>query len=205
MPANWRCYRALPDFLTLCMHSSPASFTWGNTASSAIFVLPQSEDHLPLLWWNAVTPCTGLYVPVFMPGGDLPTLLSKAGTAGRAIIPPPAAKQDQYEIGSYWWLFRDLLDRIKGDEHGSGFLTRQKAARETFDELERTWDARVAKAEAEAVTLRKQGQMEKAAKALAALTAACIEEAVAAIEQVTTHLTSASGERPKAVTGSKQG
>jgi len=103
------------------------------------------------------------------------------------------------------WRFRNLLDRIKVDEYGSGFLARQKIARETFDELERTWDARVAKAEAEAVTLRKQGQMEKAAKALAALTAACIEEAVAAIEQVTTHLTSASGERPKAVTGSKQG
>ncbi|HEY7307579.1 MAG TPA: hypothetical protein VH601_25875, partial [Bryobacteraceae bacterium] len=72
-----------------------------------------------------------------------------------------------------------------------------------FDELERTWDARAAKAEAEAVTLRKQGRMEKAAKALAALTAACIEEAVAAVEQVKAHLTSASGERPKAVTGSE--
>lgn len=79
----------------------------------------------------------------------------------------------------------------------------KKIARQTFDELERTWDARVAKAEAEAVTLRKQGQMEKAAKTLADLTAACIEEAVAAVEQVKAHLTSASGERPKAVTGSK--
>jgi len=119
------------------------------------------------------------------------------------MIPPPEAKQDQYEVGSYWWRFRNLLDLIKGDEHGNGFLARQKIARETFDELERTWDARVAKAEAEAATLRKQGQMEKAAKALAALTAASIEEAVDAVEQVKAHLTSASGERPKAVTGSK--
>ena len=193
---------ALPDFLTLCMHSSPACFTWGNTASSAIFVLPQNENHLPMLWWNPVTPCTGLYVPIFMGGSELPALLSKAGTAGRAITPPPEAKQDDYQIGSYWWLFRDLLDRIKGDEHGRGFLTRQKVARETFDGLERTWDARAAKAEAEAVTLRKQGQMEKAANVLAALTAACIEEAIAAVEQVEARLASASGERPKAVTGS---
>jgi len=125
-----------------------------------------------------------------MGAGDLPALLSKAGTVGRAIIPPPEANQDQYEIGSYWWRFRNLLDLIKGDEHGNGFLERQKIARQTFDELEKTWDTRVAKAEAEAVTLRKHGQMEKAAKVLAALTAACIEEAVAAVEQVKAHLTS---------------
>ena len=62
---------------------------------------------------------------------------------------------------------------------------------------------RVAEAEAEAVALRKQGEVEKAAKRLAALTAACITEAVAAVEQVKAHLTSAPGERPKAVTGSK--
>ena len=118
------------------------------------------------------------------------------------MIPPPEAKKDQYEGGSYWWRFRNLLDLIKGDEHGNGFLARQKIARETFDELERTWNTRAAKAEAEAVTLRKQGQMEKATKALAVLTASCIEEAVAAVEQVKAHLTSASGERLKAVTGS---
>jgi secernin len=188
---------ALPDFLTLCMHSSPASFTWGNTASSAIFVLPQSEDHLPMLWWNPVTPCTGLYVPVFMGAGDLPALLSKAGTAGRAMIPPPEAKQDQYEVGSYWWLFRNLLDLIKGDEHGNGFLARRRIARETFDELERTWDARVTEVEAEAVMLRKQGQMEKAAQVLATLTAACIEKAVKAVEQVKADITSASEQRSR--------
>lgn len=181
---------ALPDFLSLCMHSSPASFTWGNTASSAIFVLPQREDRLPMLWWNPVTPCTGLYVPVFMGGSDLPALLSQAGTVRRTIIPPPEAKQDEYELGSYWWSFRNLLDLIKGDEHGNHFLARQKIARETFDELERSWDARVAQAEADAVTLRRQGQMEKAANALTALTAACVEEAVSAVEQVKTQFNS---------------
>ena len=194
---------ALPDFLTVCMHSSPACFTWGNTASSAIFVLPRSEKHLPMLWWNPVTPCTGLYVPIFMDGQRLPALLSKAGTAGKTVTPPPEAKEDQYQDGSYWWLFRDLLDRIKGDEYGRRFLGRQRIARETFDEAERHWEMRVAEAEAEAVALRKQGEVEKAAKRLAALTAACITEAVAAVEQVKAHLTSAPGERPKAVTGSK--
>jgi len=183
------------------MHASPACFTWGNTASSAIFVLPQSEKHLPMLWWNAVTPCTGLYVPIFIAGDQLPPLLSKAGTAGKTVTPPPEVKEDQYQDKSYWWLFRDLLDRIKGDEYGRRFLGRQRIARETFDQVERDWEMRVAEAEAEAVTLRGQGEVEKAAKRLATLTAACITEAVAAVERVKAHLTSA-GERPKAVTGS---
>ena len=29
-----------PDCLTVCMHNSPADFTWGNTASSCVAVLP---------------------------------------------------------------------------------------------------------------------------------------------------------------------
>jgi secernin len=194
---------ALPDFLTLCMHSSPARFTWGNTASSAIFVLPQNENQLPTLWWSPVTPCTGLYVPIFIDGGPLPALLSKAGTAGKTVTPPPEAREDQFQDGSYWWLFRDLLDRIKGDEHGRQFRGRQRIARETFDEIERRWETRVAEAEAEAVMLRKEGQVEQAAERLATLTAACVKEGAAAAEQVNAHFTSTSGERPEAVSRSK--
>lgn len=192
---------ALPDFLTLCMHSSPARFTWGNTASSAIFVLPQSENHLPMLWWSPVTPCTGLYVPIFIHEGQLPALLSKAGTAGKTVTPPPEVKEDQFQDGSYWWLFRDLLDQIKGDEYGSRFLGRQRIVRETFDQVEKDWEMRVAEGEAEAVTLRKQGQVERAAKRLATLTDACIKEAVAAVEHVKAQLVSEPAKRPKAVTG----
>ena len=194
---------ALPDFLTLCMHSSPACFTWGNTASSAICVLPQSEDHLPMLWWSPVTPCTGLYVPIFIDGGPLPALLSRAGTAGKTVTPPPEATEDRFKKGSYWWLFRELLDRIKGDEYGRRFRGRQRIARETFDEIESHWETRVAEAEAEAVMLRKQGAVEKAAQRLASLTAACIKEGAAAVEKVNAHFTSTSGERPKAVSRSK--
>src|SRR5699024_9155762 len=35
---------ALPDFLTICMHHSPAEFTWGNTASSSQCILPKEEE-----------------------------------------------------------------------------------------------------------------------------------------------------------------
>src|SRR5699024_10562305 len=54
---------ALPDFLTICMHHSPAEFTWGNTASSSQFILPKEEDRFPTMWWLAGVPCTGVYIP----------------------------------------------------------------------------------------------------------------------------------------------
>ena len=112
---------ALPDFLSVCMHSSPAGFTWGNTASSAIFELPNNDDHLSIMWWSPVTPCTGLYIPAFIDGESLPKILSAAGAFGKKEAPPPSATPDSSAAGSYWWMFRDLLDLIKGDELGTKF------------------------------------------------------------------------------------
>src|SRR5919107_3759901 len=71
---------ARPDFMTLCMHSHPSGFTWGNTASSAVSVLP-SDDRPPHLWWAAATPCTSVYVPVFVNAGGVPEALERVGTA----------------------------------------------------------------------------------------------------------------------------
>lgn len=88
---------ALPDFLTLCMHSSPACFTWGNTASSAIFVLPQSEDHLPMLWWNPVTPCTGLYVPFSCRAVNYPLSCQKSERRGELLF--RHRKQNKISMG----------------------------------------------------------------------------------------------------------
>jgi hypothetical protein len=45
---------ARPDFLTLCMHDHPAEFTWGNTAASAVAVLPEAGE--PFMWWAAAHP-----------------------------------------------------------------------------------------------------------------------------------------------------
>ena len=87
---------ALPDFLTLCMHSSPAGFTWGNTASSAVFVLPNDSDRLARIWWTPVTPCTGLYLPVFAAASRLPGVLATAGQMGKTVTAPPRARRDKF-------------------------------------------------------------------------------------------------------------
>ena len=52
-----------PDFQSICMHVSPAGFTWGNTASSCIAVLPKSPQELPVFWWTPCPPCNGCYMP----------------------------------------------------------------------------------------------------------------------------------------------
>ena len=142
---------ALPDFLTLCMHSSPAEFTWGNTASSAVFLLPADSKRLAQMWWTPVTPCTGLYLPVFASASGLPEVLTAAGIEGKTVTPPPQAKPDQFSANSYWWLFRDLLDKIKGDETGTAFSERQPVARAAFDRLEQEWTARCKEVEQQAI------------------------------------------------------
>lgn len=169
---------ALPDFLTLCMHSSPANFTWGNTASSAVFILPNDDKRLAQMWWTPVTPCTGLYLPVFAASNRLPKILSTAGRQGKTVTPPPQAKQDEFAENSYWWLFRDLLDKVKGDETGTEFGKRQPIARAAFNELEKKWMEQSKTVEKLAVAQQASGKL------LDDFTQSCVEEAVATVNKL---------------------
>jgi secernin len=158
---------ARPDFMTLCMHSHPSGFTWGNTASSAVFVLP-SGDRPPHLWWAAATPCTSVYVPVFV--GSLPEVLGRAGTARTTSCNPERAPEDAPADDSYWWTFQRLLDVVKGDALGSAFADRQPRVRAAFDPLETAW-----RAELDDILEGAAG-----AELLAAMTRRCVDEALAA-------------------------
>src|SRR5688572_25246445 len=48
-------------------------------------------------------------------GSQLPALVSKAGTLGKQVTPPSEVMADTFSPDSYWWLFRQLHDRVKGD------------------------------------------------------------------------------------------
>jgi len=157
---------ARPDFMTLCMHSHPSGFTWGNTASSAVFVLP-SDHRPPHLWWAAATPCTSVYVPVFV--GSLPEVLGRAGTARTTSCNPERAPEDAPVGDSYWWTFQRLLDAVKGDALGSAFSDRQPRVRAAFDPLETAWRAGLHDVLGGAAD----------AEALAAFTRQCVEQALA--------------------------
>ncbi|MBB5159957.1 C69 family dipeptidase [Saccharopolyspora phatthalungensis] len=175
---------ALPDFLSLCMHSHPSGFTWGNTASSAVFVLPAGDEPLPYLWWTPVTPCTGVYLPVFVGAGRVPAAFATAGSAGRLPRCPVDAPEDTFDEGSYWWRFRLLLDRVKGDESGGMFAERQPIVRSAFDELERRWAKELPQIQDEALRVRRDRGDAAMAETLAAFTDSCASQAWQAAEEL---------------------
>lgn len=168
----------LPDFLTLCMHSHPAGFTWGNTASSTIVVLPGGEDALPYAWWTPCTPCTGVYLPVFVGAGTVPESFATPATA---LSRPEDAPEAGYDPRSYWWRFRRLLDTVKGGEMAWDFADRQPLVRRAFDPLERRWAQELPDVRRRA---REAGEGEARAAILADFTGRCAQEALDVLEDL---------------------
>lgn len=127
-----------PDFLSICMHASPAAFTWGNTASSCAAEL--DPDDYPVFWWTPGPPCNGCYLPFFVHADFLPASVRRAGSRGTRQVNPAAAPKDTYDRRSYWWTFRRLTDLVKGGVDGGtpGLYTkRNRIVRKKFDALER--------------------------------------------------------------------
>jgi secernin len=174
---------ALPDFQTICMHSSPANFTWGITASSTVFELPADEWHFPVIWWSPATPCSGLYLPVFMCEQDFPEILSQAGTVRVKTADPSKSQPDQSAKDSYWWMFRDFLDELKGDENGTLFNKNKDIARKTFDLLEQKWLKLIRDIEEEAAILNRAGKRKEAIALVTSFSNECLKEALEAIEE----------------------
>ncbi len=169
-----------PDFLSICMHVSPADFTWGNTASSCVAVLP--EVGIPVFWWLAGPPCNGCYVPFFPQGNQLPEVLSTAGTSGKRIVPPSEAKQDKYQEESYWWLFWKLMEQTKGDAIYSQpglYPQRNQIVRNCFDSLELKFKETLPD-----VVAQSHQNSELNIQALDAFTADCVNRVVQATQNL---------------------
>lgn len=120
----------LPDFHTLCMHVSPAGFTWGNTATSAVVEIDPQAEEPPCLWVGYLPPCCSVYAAY---GFDQPwpDVVSKPGTAGLTVRPAAQAPADRYADCSLWWRFRELVDLIRQDPSG-----RRAAVRDAFRPME---------------------------------------------------------------------
>lgn len=175
---------ALPDFQTICMHSSPANFTWGITASSTIFELPKEEGYFPIIWWSPATPCTGVYLPIFMCNQTLPDIITNAGTVKEKTFDPTKSAHDQSAEDSYWWVFRDLLEELKGDKHGTIFTKNREYVREIFNEIEAKWLQKTREVETFAAELNLAGEREEAAEHVANFTRTCFQEALEAIKLI---------------------
>jgi secernin len=172
-----------PDFQTLCMHVSPPNFTWGNTASSCVGIIydVEKDKRLPEFWWTPVSPCNGAYVPFFAQGSKIPQICSTAGTAGKTVTPPPQAKQDSFSANSYWWLFRELMDKTKGDavmSYPGYYSVRNPIVRAVFDDLEKKFAARCWKVNQHAAKLYLAGNKAAAATLLDKFTADCVNKVI---------------------------
>lgn len=186
---------AVPDFLTVCMHHSPANFTWGITAATNLFVLPgKNADTIPVTYWAANVPCCSCYVPFYVHGSKMPAGVDRAGqskdiqTAKRNQTDPTTTKVWGYTADSYWWQFDRLRMLVNGDERGKreevtsfGFKynDRHPIVRTAFDRLEREFLATEARVRSEAKGLIDRGQLEQAAKVLDDYSSQCATSALA--------------------------
>ncbi len=149
--------------------SSTPSLDLDQTASSCVVEIAGPEGSLPVFWWCAATPSRSCYIPFFVHGRQLPAILSTAGTVGRTVMAPEKAPRDSFAENSFWWLFRDLCDKINADE-----ASRLPVARAEFDALEKEFAAGVPDVVNRAVGLRKAGRADEAAKLLDAYSESCV-------------------------------
>ena len=104
-------------FFTLCAHSDPVF----STTASLVAPLPGDRVVPWPVWVCFGSPCTGVYLPVYLEG-VIPAELARAG--------------ESPEADSLWWGARRLQDRIAAD--AVGFTPRvQRAWSEFSTELER--------------------------------------------------------------------
>ena len=88
----------------------------------------------------------GCYVPFFVEGSHVSAIVSQAGVIGKQIIPSPEAAADSFASTSYWWLFRQLMDTVKGDAIAArpgDYVQRNPIVRAQFDQLEQAFAAEV--------------------------------------------------------------
>jgi len=120
----------LPDFQTVCMHESPAGFTWGDTATSMVIELDPDRARPPLCWFAYLPPCSSVFLP-FVPFQEgLPEEITQVGRAGLEVRSPVTAGADRPGTDSLWW---DLHGFVK-------FLaenpSKRADVRKAFDRIE---------------------------------------------------------------------
>jgi dipeptidase len=95
---SWRC-GSTPDeecHYTLCAHSEPLHWT----TASIVAPLPSKRQTPWPIWISFGTPCTGIFLPVYL-SGVIPAELARGG--------------DEPRSDSAWWTFKRLQDAASRD------------------------------------------------------------------------------------------
>jgi dipeptidase len=83
-------------YFTLCMHSEPV----GTTTASLVASLPKDRLTPWPVWVSFASPCTGIFLPVYL-DGVIPASLSRGGASAAA--------------DSAWWAFHELQQAASTD------------------------------------------------------------------------------------------
>ncbi len=145
-----------PDRYSICMHADPMSMT---TASMAVR-LPEQVGRRPWpVWIGFATPCTGIFLPVYL-DGTLPAGLSRSADDGAGGL-------------SAWEAMRRLQERATED-----FARTLPILREGWRELERAIELDRLRVEQEAVGLMEAGAYEEGERALTQFMKSCADRMV---------------------------
>jgi secernin len=120
-----------PDFLTLCMHKSPADFTWGNTATSMVYEIPDDNASGLPFWLCYQPPCSGVYLPLWF-DKPIPESITATGTEALSNQKPETAPSDRFNKRSLWWRNFRILNAV-----GMNYSERYPELHERYHTLEK--------------------------------------------------------------------
>jgi len=153
----WRDAGATPDeerFFTLCAHSEPVH----RTTASLVAELPEDRRAPWPVWIGFGTPCSGVFLPVYLQG-VLPDALARGGE-----------KPDE---DSAWWVFKQLEDAVGLDPE-----RHTPAVREGWAALEQRIETDRTHAETQALEAALGGDADRAAEIASAFMAASLDAAL---------------------------
>jgi secernin len=142
-------------YFTLCMHSEPV----GTTTASLVTGLPKERLAPWPVWVSFASPCTGIFLPVYL-DGVIPALLSRGGATSA--------------VDSAWWAFHELQQAASTDFARSTPLLRRE-----WWNLEEKIDLERRAVESSARLAAVSGDADEASRVLTEFMARTAEEAVA--------------------------
>ncbi len=162
----WRPGPRPPDerFFTLCAHSEPVHWT----TASLIAALPANRPGPWPVWISFGTPCTGIFLPVYL-DGVIPAALARGGA--------------DPEPDSAWWTFKRLQDAVAPDP-----VLRTPLVREGWADLEEKIEVERREVETSARTAAIAGDPDRAAEIVSEFMARASEAALQRAEALRARL-----------------
>ena len=151
-------------FWTLCAHSDPIAWT----TASLIAPLPADRSSPWPVWISFATPCTGVFLPVYLDG----------------VLPPALARGcEQADPESLWWTFKRLQDAAAVD-----WSRNTPVLREAWAEFEEKVEADRRSTEATARNATDDGDRDAAALVVSDFMARTVEDAMKRAEMLRARL-----------------